>query len=64
MEGHERLLTVQEVATLCRVNPKTVRRWIYAGKLPTHPTPGGHHRVWESDVRELTAYGREHDDAR
>lgn len=34
----ENLITVQDVARVCRVNPKTVRRWISAGKL-------GHHKL-------------------
>lgn len=28
------LLTVKEVAALCRKDPKTIRRWIAAGALP------------------------------
>jgi excisionase family DNA binding protein len=30
----EDLITVREAARLCRRNPETVRRWIWAGKLP------------------------------
>lgn len=55
MEGHERLLTVPEIAALFHVNPKTVRRWINAGKLAAGRTPGGHYRSRESEVRMLLA---------
>jgi excisionase family DNA binding protein len=30
----ERLLTVTEVAQQLRLNPRTIRRWIAAGRLP------------------------------
>jgi len=32
----EPLLTVRDVAALCLVSLKTVRRWIGAGELPAH----------------------------
>ena len=37
----EPLLTPAEVATMFRVDPKTVTRWAKAGKLPSFRTPGG-----------------------
>ena len=40
----ERLLTPGEVATLFRVNPKTVSRWAAAGRITAIKTPGGHRR--------------------
>jgi excisionase family DNA binding protein len=49
----ERLLTPAEVATLFRVDPKTVTRWAKAGKLSSIRTLGGHRRYWESEVRRL-----------
>lgn len=49
----ERLLTPAEVASLFRVDPKTVTRWAKAGKLSSIRTLGGHRRYWESEVREL-----------
>jgi excisionase family DNA binding protein len=30
----EKLLTINDVAALCQVSSKTVRRWITAGELP------------------------------
>ena len=53
----EPLLTPQEVATMFRVDPKTVTRWAKAGKLTSIRTLGGHRRFRESEVRALLAGG-------
>jgi excisionase family DNA binding protein len=39
--GDEKLLTKGEVAQLCRVDVRTVDRWLTAGKLGCHRTPSG-----------------------
>ncbi|MGH3545025.1 MAG: BldC family transcriptional regulator [Mycobacteriales bacterium] len=49
----EALLTPAEVATMFRVDPKTVTRWAKAGKLSAIRTLGGHRRYRESEVRDL-----------
>ena len=51
--GRDRLLTPGEVATLFRVDPKTVTRWASAGRIGSIRTPGGHRRFRESEVRAL-----------
>jgi excisionase family DNA binding protein len=51
----EKLLTPGEVASMFRVDPKTVTRWAAAGKIGSVRTPGGHHRFRESDVLALLA---------
>ena len=51
----EVLLTPSEVATLFRVDPKTVTRWAKAGKLTAIKTLGGHRRYKESEVKALLA---------
>jgi len=51
--AQEKLLTPSEVATLFRVDPKTVTRWAKAGKLTSIKTLGGHRRYRESEVRAL-----------
>jgi len=51
----EVLLTPAEVATLFRVDPKTVTRWAKAGKLTSIRTLGGHRRFKESEVKALLA---------
>jgi len=52
-DGRERLLTPGEVASLFRVDPKTVTRWAAAGRIGSIRTPGGHRRFRESEVRAL-----------
>ncbi len=51
--AQERLLTPAEVASLFRVDPKTVTRWAKAGKLTSIRTLGGHRRYKESEVKQL-----------
>lgn len=49
------LLTPAEVASLFRVDPKTVTRWAKSGKLTSIRTLGGHRRYREAEVRSLLA---------
>ena len=49
----ESLLTPSEVASLFRVDPKTVTRWAKSGKLSSIRTLGGHRRYREAEVRDL-----------
>ena len=49
----EVLLTPSEVASLFRVDPKTVTRWAKAGKLTAIKTLGGHRRYRQSEVLGL-----------
>ncbi|MEX2290761.1 MAG: BldC family transcriptional regulator [Mycobacteriales bacterium] len=56
--GRGRLLTPGEVATLFRVDPKTVTRWAAAGRISSIRTPGGHRRFREAEVRALLEGGR------
>ena len=54
LEGvQEILLTPGEVASLFRVDPKTVTRWAKAGKLTSIRTLGGHRRYKDSEVKAL-----------
>ena len=52
-DANERLMTPGEVATMFRVDPKTVTRWASAGRIGSIRTPGGHRRFRESEVRTL-----------
>lgn len=54
-EGAEHLLTPGEVASMFRVDPKTVTRWASAGRIGSIRTPGGHRRFRESEVRSMLA---------
>jgi excisionase family DNA binding protein len=49
----EELLTPSEVASMFRVDPKTVTRWAKAGKLSCVKTLGGHRRYLASEVNAL-----------
>jgi len=50
---HEVLLTPAEVASLFRVDPKTVTRGAKAGKLNAIRTLGGHRRYRQSEIQNL-----------
>ena len=47
------LLTPAEVATLFRVDPKTVTRWAKSGKISAVRTLGGHRRYHKEEVEDL-----------
>jgi excisionase family DNA binding protein len=49
----EQLLTPAEVASMFRVNPKTVTRWARAGKISAIRTLGGHRRFKKSEIDAL-----------
>ena len=49
----ETLLTPAEVASIFRVDPKTVTRWAKSGKLTAIRTLGGHRRYRKSEVQSL-----------
>ncbi|RKS76395.1 excisionase family DNA binding protein [Actinomadura pelletieri DSM 43383] len=49
----EELLTPAEVATMFRVDPKTVTRWAREGKLNSVRTLGGHRRYRRAEVTAL-----------
>jgi excisionase family DNA binding protein len=49
----EPLLTPAQVATMFRVDPKTVARWAKAGRLTPIRTLGGHRRYRETEVRAM-----------
>jgi excisionase family DNA binding protein len=53
MDIDDPLLTPAEVASMFRVDPKTVARWAKAGKLRAIRTPGGHRRYRAAEVRAI-----------
>ena len=55
--GSEKLLTKGEVAQLCRVEVRTVDRWLIAGKVRCYRTPSGRVLFRRNDV--LVAIERE-----
>jgi predicted site-specific integrase-resolvase len=54
----ERLLTKGEVARLCRVDVRTVDRWLMAGKVGCQRTPSGRMLFRERDVLMVVAPGQ------
>jgi molybdopterin-binding protein len=48
-----KLLTPREASAVLRVGYTTLKQWIYAKKLRTVKTPGGHHRIPESEIDRL-----------
>jgi excisionase family DNA binding protein len=60
--GHasdERLLTKGEVALLCRVETRTVDRWVASGKLGCYRTPSGRLLFRETDVLVMASRSRQ-----
>jgi molybdopterin-binding protein len=49
----QRLLAPREAANILGISYPTLKQWIYHHKLKTVKTPGGHHRVPESEIDRL-----------
>ena len=47
------LLPPREAARILGISYPTLKQWIYRGKIHTAKTPGGHHRVPESEIDRL-----------
>ena len=48
-------LTVRAAAGRLGVGYSTLKQWIYQGRVRTTQTPGGHHRIAESELDRLLA---------
>jgi molybdopterin-binding protein len=48
-------LTPREAARMLGISYPTIKQWILSGKLPTVPTPGGHHRIAQSALKPFLA---------
>jgi molybdopterin-binding protein len=46
-------LKPKEAATRLGISYPTLKKWIYSGKLRTITTPGGHHRVPETELERF-----------
>jgi excisionase family DNA binding protein len=53
VEGAPEVLTPAEVASIFRVDAKTVTRWSAEGKLPCFKTLGGHRRYRRVHIEAL-----------
>jgi len=49
----QKLLPPREAAKILGISYPTLKQWIYHGKLKSVKTPGGHHRVPESEIDRL-----------
>ena len=49
----QKLLTPREAANILGISYPTLKQWIYHRKIKTAKTPGGHHRVPESEIDRL-----------
>ena len=49
----QKLLAPRDAAHILGISYPTLKQWIYKGKLRTAKTPGGHHRVPESEIDRL-----------
>ncbi len=49
------LVTVRDAAQQLGVGYSTLKQWIYQGRVRTTQTPGGHHRIAESELERLLA---------
>src|SRR5262245_54769607 len=49
------LFTVSAAAERLGIGYSTLKQWIYNGTVRTTTTPGGHHRVAESEIERLIA---------
>jgi len=57
------MLSPREAALELRVSFPTIKQWIYAGKLRSVRTPGGHHRIPQKEVDRLLYRTRGHNAA-
>ena len=49
----QRLLAPREAANILGISYPTLKQWIYHHKIKTAKTPGGHHRVPESEIDRM-----------
>lgn len=49
----QNLLPARKAAAVLGISYSTLKQWIYRGRLQTAKTPGGHHRVPESEIDRL-----------
>ena len=47
------ILTVRQAAKRLGVGYSTLKHWIYEGRVRTHVTSGGHHRIADAEVDRL-----------
>ena len=48
-----KLYTPRDAAQVLGISYPSLKQWIYQGKLKSFQTPGGHHRIPESEIDRL-----------
>ena len=48
-----KLYTPRDAAQVLGISYASLKQWIYQGKLKSFQTPGGHHRIPESEIDRL-----------
>ena len=54
-ESRPKLYPVRHACKVLGVSYPALKQWIYQGKIKTFKTPGGHHRIPESELDRLLA---------
>lgn len=49
----QKLIPPREAASILGISYPTLKQWIYKSKIQTAKTPGGHHRIPESEIDRL-----------
>jgi molybdopterin-binding protein len=57
---HAKLYSVRHACKVLGVSYPAFKQWIYKGKIRTVKTPGGHHRVPETEIDRLLPTVRSH----
>jgi len=52
-ESQPRLIPVRQACKVLGVSYPALKQWIYKGKIKTVKTPGGHHRIPETEIDRL-----------
>jgi molybdopterin-binding protein len=52
------MLKLRDAAQLLNVSYPTLKQWIYQGKVRSVQTPGGHHRIPQSEIDRLLGPAR------
>ena len=45
--------TLDELAVICRVHVRTIRRWVHSGHVRAYKLPGGIYRIPQSEVDRI-----------
>lgn len=53
IESRPKLYPVRHACKVLGISYPTLKQWIYKGKIKTAKTPGGHHRIPETEIDRL-----------